>query len=162
MNRRERTVYFEREPGAPAPLCFRTKRRIRFSEVDPMGIVWFGRYASFFEEGNAELGRRCGLSYEDFIGARLLSPVARYHVDYIQPLYLDEEFTIATSLIWNEGARMNMEYALIKADSSVAIRGYTVQLFIGADDRQVCMVSPPLLELCRQRWRAGEFKDLQA
>ena len=126
-----------------------------------MGIVWFGRYATYFEEGAAELGRRCGLSYTDFREAQLRAPIVQYHVDYLLPLHLDEEFVIACALIWNEGARLNTEYTLLKADGSTAIRGYTIQLFIGAADGQVCMVMPSLLERCRQRWRAGEFKDLQ-
>ena len=126
-----------------------------------MGIVWFGRYATYFEEGAAELGRHCGLAYTDFIKAQLRAPIVQYHVDYLLPLHLDEEFVIACALIWNEGARLNTEYTLLKADGSTAVRGYTIQLFIGAADAQVCMVMPPLIERCRQRWRAGEFKDLQ-
>ena len=160
--RRAKKVFFEREPNAPAPLQMAVQRRVRFNEVDPMGIVWFGRYPRFIEEGAAELGRCCGLSYQDYIEAGLLAPVASCHVDYLIPLTLDELFTIRTSLVWNEGARLNMEYELVKADGTVAARAYTVQVFIGAVGRQVCMVSPPMLERCRARWKAGEFKDLQA
>lgn len=160
--RRARKVFFEREPGAPAPLRMTVKRRVRFNEVDPMGIVWFGRYPRFLEEGAAELGRCCGLSYQNYIAAGLMAPVASCHVDYLVPLYLDELFTIQASLIWNEGARLNTEYELIKDDGTVAARAYTIQVFIGAADRQVCMVSPPMLEHCRARWKAGEFKDLQS
>ena len=160
--RRARKVFFEREPNAPGPLQMTVKRRIRFNEVDPMGIVWFGRYPLFLEEGAAELGRRCGLSYPDFIEAGLRAPVASCHVDYLKPLTLDELFTIRASLIWNEGARLNTEYELMKEDGTVAARAYTVQVFIGATDGQVCMVSPPMLERCRARWKAGGFKDLQS
>lgn len=162
MTRRARIVYFEREAGAPAPLRWRVHRRVRFNETDPMGIVWFGRYALYFEEGAAELGRRCGLSYGDFMEAGLRAPVARYHVDYLCPLRLDEEFAISAAMIWNEGARLNTEFELIKADGGVAARACTVQVFIDAVDGHVHAVTPPMLERCRLRWRAGEFKDLQA
>jgi len=162
MTRRARTVFFDREPGAPEPLRLRIKRRVRFSEVDPMGIVWFGRYATYFEEASTELGKLCGLSFPDFIKAKLRVPIVQHHVDYIHPLHLDEEFTIACSLIWNEGARLNTEYELFKNDGSIAVRGYTVQLFTSADDHLPCIVTPPLLAQCRQRWLAGEFRELQA
>lgn len=160
--RRARKVYFEREPGAPLPLRMRLERRVRFNEVDPMGIVWFGRYPLFFEEGATELGRRCGLSYPDYIQAGLMAPVASYHVDYLAPLYLDETFWIVTSMIWSDGARLNTEYELVKKDGTTAARAYTVQVFINATDRQVCLVSPPLIEQCRARWKAGAFGDLHA
>jgi len=94
-----------------------------------MGIAWFGRFAIYFEEIAAELGRKCGLSYADFREAGLRAPIAEYHVDYVRPLVLDEEFTISASLIWNEGARLNTEYELTKADGTLAARGYTVQVF---------------------------------
>jgi acyl-CoA thioester hydrolase len=162
MTRRERTVYFKSEPADPKPLCLRIKRRARFSEVDPMGIVWFGRYATYFEEGSTELGRVCGLSFKDFMDNNLRAPVAQCHIDYLQPIRLDEEFVISSTLAWNDGARLNTEYALLKGDGSIAIRGYTVQLFTNALDGQVCMTTPPLLERCRRRWLAGEFKELQS
>lgn len=160
--RRARKTYFEREPGAPPPLRMKLERRVRFNEVDPMGIVWFGRYPLFFEEGAAELGRRCGLSYQDYIQAGIMAPVASVHVDYLTSLYLDEVFSIVTSMIWSDGARLNTEYELVKADGSLAARAYSVQVFINAVDRRVCLITPPLLERCRARWKAGEFKDLQA
>lgn len=162
MTRRARTVYFEREPGAPPPLRLKLSRRVRFSEVDPMGIVWFGRYALYFEEGSAELGRRCGLSFEDFYREGLRAPVAKYHVDYLQPLRLDEIFTVSCALIWNEGARLNSEYELVKADGTLAARAYTVQMLARASDGQVCLVIPPMLERCREQWKAGDLKDLQS
>lgn len=160
--RRARKNYFEREPGAPAPLRLKVERRVRFNEVDPMGIVWFGRYPLFLEEAAAELGRQCGLSYQDYIQAGLMAPVASVHVDYLVPLYLDEPFSIEAALIWTDGARLNTEYELIKADGTTAARACTVQVFITAVDRRVCLLTPSLLERCRQRWKSGEFKGLQA
>ncbi len=85
-----------------------------------MAIVWHGRYPLFFEEAAEELGRRCGLSYSDFFEAGLRAPVVELHIDYFQPLFLDEEFTIRASLIWHEGSRLNTEYQLIKQDGSLA------------------------------------------
>lgn len=162
MTRRANAIHFRRQAGAPSPLRFRVQRRVRFSEVDPLGIVWFGRYAVYCEEGAAELGRRCGLSYAEFHAAGLRAPVAEYHVDYLAPLRLDEEFSIVCTLVWDDGARLNTEYDLMKAGDTVVARARTVQVFTRAADNQVCLVSPPLLERCRQRWLAGEFKDLQA
>jgi acyl-CoA thioester hydrolase len=162
MTRRTRSVNFRREAGAPPSLRFAVKRRVRFSEVDPMGIVWFGRYATFFEEAAAELGGRCGLSYADFFEAGLQAPIAEYHVDYLKPLLLNEEFTVVCSMVWSDGARLNSEYELIGADGIISARAHTIQVFTSKTDNQVCLVTPPLLERCRRRWLAGEFKDLQA
>lgn len=162
MTRRARTPFFPRAAGDPAPVRLAVKRRVRLSEVDPLGIVWFGNYARFFEEASVELARRCGLSYGDFMEAGLLAPIARYHVDYLLPLQLDEEFEVACTFVWCEGARLDVEHEIVKMTRQTAARGYSVQMFLQAADRSVCLLVPPLLERCRQRWRDGGLKDLQS
>lgn len=157
MKKRRGTSYFERIDGAPDPVAVSVKRRVTFSEVDAMAIVWHGRYALYFEDGSAELGRRCGLSYRDFYDAGLRAPIVTCHIEYFRPLQLDEEFTITAALIWDDGARLNTEYALYKEDGSLATSGYTVQVLTNYKTGEVCIVSPKLLETCRRRWRAGEF-----
>lgn len=157
MKPRKKTAYFERVPGSPEPVVVDIKRRVRFNEADPMAIVWHGRYPLFFEEAAEELGRRCGLSYSDFFKAGVRAPVVELHIDYFQPLFLDEEFTIKASLIWHEGSRLNTEYQLIKQNGSLASSAYMVQLFSDHRTGEAYMVSPELLERCRARWKAGEF-----
>jgi len=155
--RLKRTEYFKRIPGSPKPLVFTLKRRVSFSEVDVMGIVWFGRYSLYFEEAQRELGRRSGLSYQDFYEANLGAPIVEFHTDYYQPLYLDEEFTIKASLVWSEGAKIYTEYLIIKEDQSVATFAYSVQLLIDSQSKETCIISPELLERSRKRWLNGEL-----
>jgi acyl-CoA thioester hydrolase len=85
------------------------------------------------------------------------APVVELHINYFQPLFLDEEFTIRASLIWHEGSRLNTEYQLIKLDGSVAASAYMVQLFSDHRTGEAYVVSPELLERCHRRWKAGEF-----
>jgi acyl-CoA thioester hydrolase len=157
MKTRRRKIYFERIPGAPEPVVVEVKHRVRFNEADPMAIMWHGRYPLLFEAASEELGRRCGMSYKDFFEAGLRAPIVELHIDYYQPLFLDEEFTIRASLHWHDGARINTEFHLIKQDASLATSAYTVQLFTDAQSNEPCMVSPTMLEKCRGRWKAGEF-----
>ncbi len=157
MRNRKRKTYFERDEDMPLPVVAEVLRRVHFSEVDAMGIVWHGRYSLYFEEAAEELGRLCGLSYKDFHEAGLRAPIVEFHVDYYQSLRLAEEFKARASLIWHEGARLNTEFGLYKQDGSLAACGYTVQLLTEAERGEVCIVSPALLERCRHRWKTGEF-----
>lgn len=158
MPRRRKQHYFERIEGAPAPLVVRIRRRVTFSEADVMGIAWHGRYASFAEEAWSELGRRCGLGYRAFQAANLLAPIVMLHFDYHRPLELDEAFSVDATWVWCEGARINTEYAILKEDGVLAASGYSVQMLIHADTRRPCMVSPPLLETWRERWKNKAFE----
>ena len=156
-NRRRGQNYFKRIEGVPEPIVVEVKRRVHFNEVDMLGIVWHGRYPAYFEEGSEELGRQCGLSYKDFYEAELRAPIVKLHIDYYQPLRLAEEFTIHAALVWDDSSRINTEYYLLKNDGSIATSGYTIQLLTSAGTGDVCIISPFLLERCREKWRAGEF-----
>ncbi len=158
--RRKKDGYFTREKEHPQPIVVRVKRRISFSEVDPMAIAWHGRYPSYFEEAYAELGRQVGLSYRDFFSAGLRAPIVQIHVDYFQSLVLEENVTIEAALCWHEGARMNIEYRILKENGELAATGYTVQMFVDGTTQETWMTIPELLETCRSRWIAGEFKCL--
>jgi acyl-CoA thioester hydrolase len=160
MKSRRNKDYFETPPGAPEPIVVEVTRRIRFSDTDAMAIMWHGRYPLLFEEASEELGRRCGLSYEDFRTAGLYAPIVELHIDYCQSLFLDERITIRAALNWHDGARLNTDFRVTKEDGSLATCGYTIQLFTDAKTGLPCIVSPELLERCRSRWRAGEFRCL--
>ena len=159
--RRKTDKYFTIEQGSPDPVTFSIKRRVSFSEVDVMGIAWYGRYAIYFEEAQRELNRCCGLTYQDYFSAGLRAPIVAFHIDYQQPLYLDEEFTIKASLVWSEGAKINIEYEIIKEDGNIATRGYTIQVLLDEKTKQTCIITPELIERFRKRWLNNEFKCLK-
>jgi len=159
--RRKDNKYFERIKGAPLPISFSVKRRVNLSEVDAMGIVWYGRYPLYFEEVFQELGRRCGLSFQDFYQANLRAPIVQFHIDYHQPLRLDEEFTSRASVPWCEGAKLLTEYEIRRVDGTLVTTAYTVQLFINGRSEEVYIATPKLLENLRQRWLEGEFACLK-
>jgi acyl-CoA thioester hydrolase len=158
--RRRRSGYFPFDSSVPAPLLLRVRHRVRFSEVDPMAVMWHGRYAKLFEQANEDLGKLVGLGYADFHREKLRAPIVQLHVDYFAPTILGEDVEVLGRLVWNEGARLNMEYEIHKPDKKLAATGYTVQMFV-EEAGSPLLASPALLENCRGRWRAGEFKALQ-
>ena len=155
--RRRKNGYFERIEGTPEPVSVSVMRRIGFSEADVMGIAWHGRFPVFFEEASAELGRKCGLSYKDFYDTNIRAPIVQFHVDYYRSLMLDEKFAVTASLVWNDGARLNTEYSVIKNDGTISATGYTVQMLTDGSTGEVLIASPELLERCRKKWKAGEL-----
>jgi acyl-CoA thioester hydrolase len=154
--RRQKRGYFPPDPAAPKPLVVQLNQRIRFSDVDPMGILWHGRYAKLFEQANEELGRVCGMSYPDFKRERLMAPIVQLHVDYFAPVTLGEQVTIIGRMIWSQGARMDIEYEVRKETGDLAAAGYTVQMFVNETGAPL-MAPPPLQEAARARWRSGEL-----
>ena len=156
--RRQKGGYFERKSGDPAPISTRIQRRVHFNETDVMGIVWHGNYLKYFEEASAELGRKCGLSYHDYYEAKIHAPIVQTHVDYHKPLILEEKFTVEASYVWSEGARLHTEFTISRENQSIAVTGYTVQMFISGETKEPFLVPPAVFEKFLKRWQAGDFK----
>jgi acyl-CoA thioester hydrolase len=157
MNRRVRTDYFPPVPGAPPPLVVECRRRVRFEECDPLGMVWHGRYAGFFEDGRAAFGEKHGLSYMNMYESNFLAPIVQLHVEFFQPLRFPEEMLIRAELCWTEAARLNFQYRISGTGGEPAAAGITIQL-LTARDLQPLLVRPPLLEEFWRRWSGGELE----
>ena len=160
VRRRERALAFP-EDAAYAPIHTTVQHRVGFSEVDPMRIVWFGRYATFFEQASAALRDRCGLSHEDFYRAGIQPPIVRYEVEYLQPSRLDELLAITARLHGTDAARLNTSYQVHGPDGSLRVVARTVQVFTDAQTGTVCFVPPKIWSDCLARWRKGDFACLQ-
>ena len=148
--------YFPVDASAPAPVTASTTRRVRFEEVDPLGMVWHGRYVSYLEDGRVAFGDRFGLSYREYRDAGVAAPIVQLHLDYSSPLRFDERFRIDTTLHWSDGLRLNFEYRVTGPEERLAARGYTVQLLTDAKGG-LMLAAPPMVEEFRRRWRDGEL-----
>lgn len=66
--------------------------RVRWSDCDPAGILYFGRYIRLYEVAETELMRACGAPYEqraiEALGAWILR--VSFACDFRQPLLLDD------------------------------------------------------------------------
>ena len=151
-----RKPYFQTPPDAPAPLRNTVSRVVRFEEVDVMGIVWHGRYASFFEDARVALGKKVGLGYLDYYRNGVMTPLKKMHLDYAKPLGFDETITVEAIMHWTEAARIDMEFIVRNAEGEIATRGYTVQLMLDLKG-EVLLIPPPFHQEVLNRWRNGEF-----
>ena len=154
---RRRKSYFQEEPGAPAPILQRVRRRVAFSEVDAMAVAWHGNYLRFFEAAHSELMQRIGLGFQEYAKHQVAAPVVQSHVDYFSSLMLDEEFEVCASLYWNDGARLDISYTVTGNDGRLCASGYTVQMFCNLRTHEPYVFPPEPVSVMRERWRRGEF-----
>jgi len=152
-----RRPYFPANTDAPKPLRTSVKRRVRFEEVDPLGIVWHGRYPSYFEDARVALGEKYGIGYLDFYRHGIVTPIKKIHIDYIAPLMYPDDFIVEAIMHWSEAARINIEFVIRNSSNRITTTGYTVQLFMDAQNNLLFSPPPFYIEFC-ERWRAGELK----
>ena len=156
MSPRAKIKYFPGIPGEPKPLFSEVCRRVRFEEVDPLTIVWHGRYPSYFEDGRAHFGEKYGLGYMDMYKRKFMAPVATMHIDYLEPLSFPEEFKITTMLHWTDAVKFNFSYKIENVDGKVCARGYTVQVITNLT-REVMFIRPKYLNDFFNAWKENKL-----
>jgi acyl-CoA thioester hydrolase len=149
--------YFRQEADYPEPLLAVATSRVRFEEVDQLGIVWHGRYPSYFEDGRVAFGDRYGLSYHAFRKNLTVAPVVQMHVDYRHPLVFDDVISIEIRMHWTEAARINFSYDIFTSAGTLAATGYTVQL-LTEPGGAVMFVVPRWLAEFKEKWRKNYWE----
>ena len=132
------------------------KRRVRFEEVDAITFMWHGRYASWLEDGREEFGRAYDISYEIFYANNVAIPLKTFSLDFIAPLRYNIEYSVETSLLWNEAALLEFEYKIIDCDNNIMTKGSTIQLMTTLQG-ELLLESPAFYKSFCQRWKQNEL-----
>ncbi len=156
---RRKKKNFLTAPGDPPPITLELQHRLAFSEVDALAIGWHGNYPRFFEMAHTELMRKIGLTYDVYRKNEVGAPIVQLHADYYAPLVLDELFTIRAELVWSGGARINVNYEIIKENGELAATGYTVQMLFNPFDHTPYITTPTFFQEVLDKWQNGEFHD---
>lgn len=70
--------------------------RVKYADVDAMGVVYHGNYAQFFEAGRAEAFRNLGYTYKNFEADGFSLPVVEMKTRFLKPAKYDDLITIST------------------------------------------------------------------
>ena len=156
----KRYPYFERRrslgAGVPEPLRVCVERDVRFEEVDAMGIVWHGRYPSYFEDARVALGAGFGIGYDTLMRERTPAPIKQLFTEHFSPLRFGQSCRIDAALHWSEAARMNIAYTICAPDGILCASGYSVQLFTTGDG-ELLLEPPDFYREFLRAWRSGEL-----
>lgn len=76
---------------------FRTTERVRWADVDLVGIMRFSAVPRFIELAEQELLRDAGLPYSGlFVAPEVWMPRRHMAIDYLAPARIDDELTLVT------------------------------------------------------------------
>lgn len=112
-------------------IVHRTEYRVRYSDTDKMGVVYYGNYMRLFEIGRTELLRAAGLPYADLERDGFLLPVLEAHAEYHEPARYDDLLTIETSYVPAHSPVITLSYELRCKDHTLAT-GWTRHSFVSA------------------------------
>jgi YbgC/YbaW family acyl-CoA thioester hydrolase len=98
---------------APPANAFEVRDRIRWSDSDPMGIVYYGAYLRLMGVAESEMGRVCGLPVDVLRFERgVWIPRKALHLEFHSPAALEEEVIIQAwyGRIGNTAITMRFEF----------------------------------------------------
>lgn len=107
--------------------------RVQWSDVDKMGIVYYGRYLRFVEAAESAFFRELGFPY-DRIADELGVWIARVKVEvtFRAPARLDDEIVCRAELVAHGGSSLTFDFPVDRLDGT---RLVDARLVVAALDR---------------------------
>lgn len=98
---------------APPPNAFEVRDRVRWSDSDPMGIIFYGAYLRLMGVAESEMSRACGLPVHELRQTRgVWIPRKAVHLEFHTAAELEEELIIQSwfARIGNTAITMRFEF----------------------------------------------------
>lgn len=110
-----------------------TKIRVRYSETDQMGFVYYGNYAAYFEVARAEMMRKLGVSYKEMEEKGCMMPLVDMSIKYLKPARYDDMLRITTMIHLLPTTRMTFNYEIFNDTTDQLLNvGETTLTFINS------------------------------
>ncbi|HQP04676.1 MAG TPA: acyl-CoA thioesterase [Bacteroidales bacterium] len=112
-------------------LTVRKEIEIHFNEVDSMGIVWHGNYATYFEDAREEFGRKYNLGYLRMFAEGFYTPLVSLDFSYKHPLIYGDKAIVEIVYIPVEAAKICYKYKIYSLPKNTLIAtGSSIQVFL--------------------------------
>ena len=130
----------------PGTRIFEARDRVRWSDVDIAGIIYFGAYVRFIELAEMELFRELGFPYAkmfDRLGIWL--PRVHLEFDFYSPALMDDELVARTHI-----ARLgnsSITFRIVIANDQTGVVDAAATLVVATVDRETMKSRPMPSEL---------------
>ena len=138
---------------------FAIDERVRWSDVDHAGIIYFGSYIRFFEIAETEMYRAIGLPYGGaFDELDIYLVRAQFHCDFKAPAFLDD---LLTTEIWVDRlgtSSIDLHFEIVRALSEkgkvgdVLVTGHCVLVTVRKATFRPCPI-PEKLRTALEEYR---------
>ena len=127
---------------------------IPFHDVDTMNVVWHGHYLKYFEIARCKLLDQFQYNYMQMRESGYAWPVIESHVRYVQGIGFEQKIRVRAILKEWEN-RLKIEYQIFDAESGRKLtKGYTSQVAVHIEKREMCFQSPLILIERLHAWSA--------
>lgn len=118
---------------------FQVEIRVRYSDTDQMGVVYYANYFTWLEIARTEFLRSKGISYQRIENEKQLAlPVVEAYCKYKFPAKYDDVVVIKTSISKMMNTKLRFDYKLInKETEQLLATAFSVHVFIDKERKPV-------------------------
>ncbi|AVM49216.1 thioesterase family protein [Capnocytophaga sp. oral taxon 878] len=118
---------------------------VRFSETDPLGIVWHGNYIKYFEDGREAFGKKYGISYLDVEQYGYATPIIKTVCEHKKMVRYGEQLLIVTQYMATAAAKLIFQYNIYNQANELVCTGESIQVFTSLEDHTLSFYKPDFL-----------------
>ena len=112
----------------------KTTLRVRYSETDQMGYVYYGNYPQYLEIGRVDALKSVGVSYRSMEESGFGLPVKELIIKYHNAALYDDELIIATTVNHMPTNKIVFDYEIKRGDDLI-VTAQTTLFFINKEKR---------------------------
>lgn len=124
-----------------------TKLRVRYAETDQMGVVYYGNYAQYLEQGRTEWLRQLGVSYKWMEAHDVHLPVVNLNVDFKKPALYDDLISVTTTLRKTPTIKIEFDYEIHNENNELLVTASTTLVFINSLTNKITKAPDYLLRM---------------
>ncbi|MFP1761456.1 tol-pal system-associated acyl-CoA thioesterase [Lonsdalea quercina] len=98
---------------------FRWPVRIYYEDTDAGGVVYYARYAAFYERARTEMLREHGVHQQQLMEQRLAFVVRKMTVEYLSPARLDDLLEVQSEIVSLRRASMTFVQRILNPQGEV-------------------------------------------
>ena len=133
-------------------LVDKTEVRVRFSEVDSMGVVWHGSYIKYLEDGRESFGNKYNIHYLDFINNDIAAPLVNIEIDYKRFLKYGEKAIVETRYVDCEAAKLIYQYTIYNSiNNEIIATAKSTQVFLNKN-YELLLTIPDFFYNWKKKW----------
>lgn len=118
---------------------------VRFSETDPLGIVWHGNYIKYFEDGREAFGKKYGISYLDVEQYGYATPIIKTVCEHKKMVRYGEQLLIVTQYMATAAAKLIFQYNIYNQANELVCTGESIQVFTSLENHTLSFYKPDFL-----------------
>ncbi|MFT6167754.1 MAG: acyl-CoA thioester hydrolase [Vicingaceae bacterium] len=113
---------------------FKTTLRVRYSETDQMGFVYYGNYPQYLEIGRVDALKTVGISYRSMEESGYRLPVKDLIIKYYKAALYDDELVVTTQVKHMPTNKIIFDYEIHRGEDLI-ITAQTTLFFMDASKR---------------------------